>query len=158
MLDRKKATVKELQSLAGLLNFLNRAIVPGRAFTRRMYAKCSSSNNGLQTVLKLHHHIRLDREFKEDCRVWCKFLEQNHTVTCRPFLDLHGLEFADSLDFHTDAVKGKLLGFGAVYEDRWIFGQWEPGYIEKFDPSIEYLELFGVCAGVFTWSKYLRNR
>ena len=34
----RKATVKQLQSLAGLLNFLNRAITPGRAFTRRMYA------------------------------------------------------------------------------------------------------------------------
>ena len=41
ILSKKKATVKELQSMTGLLNFLNRAIVPGRAFTRRMYAKFS---------------------------------------------------------------------------------------------------------------------
>ena len=37
--DKKKATVKELERLSGLLNFLNKAIVPGRIFTRRMYAK-----------------------------------------------------------------------------------------------------------------------
>ena len=36
LLDKKKATVKEIESLAGLLNFLGRAIFPGRAFTRRM--------------------------------------------------------------------------------------------------------------------------
>ena len=32
-LDRKKATVKELQQLCGYLNFLNKAIYLGRAFT-----------------------------------------------------------------------------------------------------------------------------
>ena len=39
VLGRKKATIKELQQLAGLLNCLNQAIFPGRAFTRRMYFK-----------------------------------------------------------------------------------------------------------------------
>ena len=38
-IQKRKAKVKEMQKLAGFLNFLNRAIVPGRAFTRRMYAK-----------------------------------------------------------------------------------------------------------------------
>ena len=31
--DRRKATVKEMQRLAGYLNFLTRAIFPGRTFT-----------------------------------------------------------------------------------------------------------------------------
>ena len=33
----KKVTLKELQQLCGFLNFLGKAIVPGRAFTRRLY-------------------------------------------------------------------------------------------------------------------------
>ena len=33
VLGKKKATIKELQQLTGLLNFLNKAIVLGRAFT-----------------------------------------------------------------------------------------------------------------------------
>ena len=41
LLNKKKAQVKDLQSLCGFLNFLNRAVIPGRAFTRRMYAKFS---------------------------------------------------------------------------------------------------------------------
>ena len=32
-LSKKKATIKEIQMLTGILNFLNRAIVPGRVFT-----------------------------------------------------------------------------------------------------------------------------
>ena len=37
IINKKKATIKEIQCLTGLLNFLNKAIIPGRAFTRRMY-------------------------------------------------------------------------------------------------------------------------
>ena len=69
MLAKRSAMVKELQSLTGMLNFLNKAIVPGRAFTRRMYAKFSGATNG---KLK-HHHICLDSEFKGDCQVWLDF-------------------------------------------------------------------------------------
>ena len=36
---KKKATVKDLQSLCGILNFLGRVVFPGRTFTRRMYSK-----------------------------------------------------------------------------------------------------------------------
>ena len=66
LLDRKKCKVKELEQFTGLLNFIAKAIVPGRAFTRRMYAKFT----GLQKVgLKSHHHIRLDKEFQSDCEM-----------------------------------------------------------------------------------------
>ena len=42
MIHKKKAIVRDLQSLCGYLNFLNKAIFPGRVFTRRMYAKFSN--------------------------------------------------------------------------------------------------------------------
>ena len=139
-----------------------------------MYAKFSSimtpqlmeTNEGtvanewtaMHHKLKQYHHVRLDREFKEDCHVWCQFLSTSSGIGCCPFLDLHALESADTLDFYSDAAKGVNLGFGAVFEHRWLFGQWEPGFITTCDPSIEYLELFGVCAAIFAWSSHLQNR
>ena len=39
MLSKSQATIKALQALCGYLNFLGRAIYPGRVFTRWMYAK-----------------------------------------------------------------------------------------------------------------------
>ena len=62
---KRKVTVRRLQRLAGVLNFLSRAIYTGRAFTRRIYVKCTGNKN-----LKPHHHIWLDQEFKSDCSVW----------------------------------------------------------------------------------------
>ena len=43
------------------------------------------------------------------------------------------------------------------FDGQWILGQWEHGYIKKADPSIEYLELFALCAGIFTWADQLQN-
>ena len=45
----KKATLNEFQKLCGVLNFLCRCVVPGRAFLRRLYIKNAN--------IKPHHHI-----------------------------------------------------------------------------------------------------
>ena len=45
LLMKSKATVKEIQCLTGLLNFLTKAIIPGRAFTRRLYSKIGRTSN-----------------------------------------------------------------------------------------------------------------
>ena len=42
-INRRKATVRELQSLAGLLNFLCKAVHPGRVFTRRIHPRANLS-------------------------------------------------------------------------------------------------------------------
>ena len=66
--DHRKMTVKQIQCLTGLLNFLNKAIIPGRVFTRRMYAKAHTTNS-MGQELKHYHHVTLDSEFKDDCRM-----------------------------------------------------------------------------------------
>ena len=87
-LDSKKATVRELQQLAGTLNFLCKAVHPGRVFVRRMYSKFSFPTevtpNKKNSKLKPFHHVRLDREFHNDCRVWVLFLEDLEAVN-RPY-------------------------------------------------------------------------
>ena len=74
--DSRKATIKQIQVLTGSLNFLTHAIVPGRVFTRGMYTKlCHTDSRG--RALKDHHHVKIDKEFEEDCKVWTMFLEQD---------------------------------------------------------------------------------
>ena len=43
-LHDRKVTIKFIQKLTGTLNFLNQSIVPGKAFTRGMYAKLKTKN------------------------------------------------------------------------------------------------------------------
>ena len=155
MIDRKKATVKQLQTLTGYLNFLTRSIFAGRTFTRRMYSKFTNLNK----KLKPHHHIKLDAEFKLNCTIWQTFLTHYQELAlCRPMVDVNKLITSDELAFYSDASANERLGMGAVYGSRWMFVQWEPGYIKCFRPSIEYLELYAVVAAVLTWGQFLQNR
>ena len=158
-MDRKRATVHELQALCGYLNFLNRAIFAGRAFTRRMYAKYAVIvRNGQDAKLKKHHHVRLDKEFKFDCAVWKKFLTcPDAIVLNRPMIDRHAFKTAKEIRFYSDASAGENRGFGCILGKNWLFSQWEPGYICMYKPSINYLELYALCAGILTWEEQLKN-
>ena len=135
-LDKKKATVRELQQLCGYLNFLCRAIIPGRTFTRRMYAKFSPMINNHPgsskeaKIIKPHHHVWLDKEFKYDCMVWWEFLhDKDYLVVHRPMIDLSGDISAQDVGFYSDTSGKETCGFGCVMGDSWLGGIWEPNYI-----------------------------
>ena len=126
ILSKRKAKVKDLEQLAEYLNFLNKAIVPGHVFTRRMYAKFSY----VKTNLKQYHHIILDKEFKEDCRIWKQFLDKNDSQSIsRPFIDLDLSFNVTQLRFYTDVSANRSLGFGCLFNEEWCFKQWEPGFM-----------------------------
>ena len=126
-----------------------------------MYTKYSDVLNNKSTIgrkLKGHYHVCIDQEFKFDCKVWKNFLEmEGAEVVNHPMVDLSVSIQADEIFFFSDASTNKNLGFGCVYHDQWIFQRWEPGFIKSKKPSIEYLELFRLCAGILTWQDQLKN-
>ena len=65
---------------------------------------------------------------------------------------------ASEISLFSDASKNETLGFGATCNSSWMAEMWPVGYIEEFDPSIEYLELFGVLAAVIQWIHHFRNK
>ena len=166
LLSKKKATVKDLQKLCGLLNFIGRVVFPGRTFTRRMYSKYSkvvntgnNSNNNLPVnanyfKLKQHHHVRLDQEFKIDCRIWLEFLSgELQNVVCRPMVDVLGPVHSskDIRLFSDTSVSEQWGGFGAVLNMKWERGDWDLDFLHNCSPNIEYLELFALSVGILTW-------
>ena len=159
--NSKKATVRQLQQLCGYLNFLSRAIVPGRTFTRRMYAKYNAviNVNGApqdanQYKMKQHYHVRLDREFKVDCKIWLQLLtdEAQHVVN-RPMMDIFSVpEDLEDIGFFSDvSASEKDGGFGAILQNQWLQGSWDTQFLIDCKPNIAYLELFAPCAGILTW-------
>ena len=163
--QRKKATVKELQRLAGTLNFLTKAIHPGHPFLRRMYSKFAFDCKGrienkhirrINEKLKHYHYVRLDREFKLDCVAWKAFLE-NIDIICRPLVDYSKNAGAETVPIYSDASANHKLGFAAVFLPFWTFGVWEVGWIRKNKPSITFLELYALLVGIMTWQGKLRN-
>ena len=154
--ESKKTTLQELQKLCGFLNHLCKAIVPGRAFTRRLYAYTAGSH------LLPHHHISVNREMRLDLETWKKFLNTPN-VYARPFVNFPEEWTAEKLFWYTDALKNPILGFGGIFEQNWFRKRWfeddlQGNFIIDLDPSIEFLELFVVAVSVRLWIYKVRNR
>ena len=109
-LKHKKVTIHTVQQLCGYLNFLCKAIVPGRSFTTRLYAPLKiKDKNG--ELLKQHHHVKITTEMKLDLALWRTFLESPDAYS-RPFIDMTGKLNAKELSWYTDSAKNGKLGFG----------------------------------------------
>ena len=66
VLCKRKISLVEVQSLVGSLNFVCRAISPGRAFLRRLIALS-------QGLLKPHHRVRISTGARLDLLMWLEF-------------------------------------------------------------------------------------
>lgn len=148
----KKVTARTIQSLAGLLNFLCKAIVPGRTFVRRMY----DSISGLQQ----HHHLRVSSLMRDDCVMWIQFLN-SPSVFARPFMDFESKLKAEDIQLFTDAsraLEGK--GFGCYYGEigQWTYQTWEAQFVEECDPSIQFLELYALVVAIKLCGHHFKNR
>ena len=150
-----KITLKQLQKLCRFLNFLCRAIIPGRAFTRHLYAYTATT----QKKLKPHHHIRVNAEMRLDMIMWKSLLE-HPSVFCQPFIDFMKDIQAPMIQMYSDASQSHLLGFGAICQTDWMYGlwQWDTKLMSEHEPSIAFLELYAVTAGILQWIHQFQNR
>ena len=139
IVSKRTAKVVDLQRLTGTLNFLNRAIVPGRVFTRQLYALTTSTKR----KLKPFHHVNLNREFKFDCEVWKTFLLNDSRGICRPFVDIDESVWADKLKFWTDASRAYDKGFWLCVWKR--MGFWTVGTRLHTVLSAKYRVLGVIC-------------
>lgn len=65
-LTRETVTLKEIQSLTGMLNFACSGVVPGRVFLRRL----------IDLTVGIHspyHYVRINREVKADLKLCSLF-------------------------------------------------------------------------------------
>ena len=139
---KKKATLKEIQSLVGLLNFACRVITPGRVFLRRLI----NLTVGLENP---SHHIRITSEARADISAWLEFLTAHNGVT---MLVERIWVSSDKINLYTDAAGSD--GYAAVLGSRWLHGQWFGDWLQL---NITILELFPIVAALITWSDLLRN-
>ena len=147
---KKKVSLGEIQQLCGLLNFFGRCIVPGRAFTRRLY----SIGQGLT---KKHHHTSLTKENCNDLKVWRTFLEHPLAFS-RPFADFDVSFKAQEIMMYTDASRNCRLGCGGFSKTSWFMIQWNRSFILENNPSITYLELYAVTVAVVNWIHRYQNK
>ena len=128
-INRSKITLRELQSLIGVLNFACQVIITGRAFCRRLIdATCN--------VHKPHHKIRASKGMKNDLKVWLNFLSNYNGTTV--ILDQFWSSNSD-LELLTDSAGGKGLGFEIYFEGKWSQACWPASWQ---DSDIFFLILY----------------
>ena len=142
-IKRAKVTLRELQSLVGVLNFACTVIVPGRAFLRRLIDLTIG-------ISKSHHHIRLTYEVKQDIAVWLEFFTFFNGRSF--FLDEDFLS-GDHLHLYTDASGS--IGYGAVYGKEWFCGPWPAAWLRY---NISALELYPIVVAVVVWGDKWANK
>lgn len=142
-LKRKKASLKEVQSLIGLLNFACSVIKPGRAFLRRLIDLTVG-------VKSPHHLIRLNKEVKEDLKVWLSFLAE---FNGRSFFIDDAWHSSCKLSLYTDASGA--IGFGAVFGSRWCYGRWPQAWAYC---NIAILEFYPIVLSLYLWGHEMSNQ
>ena len=107
--------------------------------------------------LKKHHHIQLSLENRADLEMWKYFLH-HPSAYCRNFMDFNKTWSVTDILFFTDASRNENLGYGGWFNFYWFAMTWEPRYIQDYKPSIAYLELYALTAGILLWAKHLKNK
>ena len=146
----KKIRQKRLEKLTGFLNFLGKSIVPGRAFTRRLYSH-------INPKLKSHHHIKVTEEMRLDLELWQGFLN-NQDIYCRDFMEFDTNYSAQEISMFSDASANHSLGCGGYSESEYYILQWDEQFMKTANPSINYLELYGVTVAVLLWIHKYKNK
>ena len=145
----KKVTLKQLQSLCGLLAFCTKALPAGTAFSRQLYMATSKAN-------KPFHFIRVTKNMFEDLMIWKYFLEEFNGITYildETWLSNYDLQlFSDSSGLAENGCSGYFMG-------RWFFLQW-PKEWENTDilKDMTYLEIIPIALAIYLWNAELFKR
>lgn len=139
---KKKVTLRDLQSMTGLLNFACTCVVPGRTFIRRLYDLTIG-------VSCPNHFIRLNKQARADLQMWHKFMQQ-FNGRC---MFLHDQWLAsDSLNLYTDSAS--TVGCAGVFGSLWFAERWSDDFKQN---HINLLELFPIVVAVEIWGHLMAN-
>ena len=144
-LDKDYMTLPAIQSLLGSLNFVCRAVVPGRAFLRRLIDLTVG-------VTDKDARIRVGAGERRDINMWISFLRGFNGAAM--FLDSNWISNS-TLELYTDAAQS--IGFGCYFQGHWTQGKWPQDEVAH-QKSIAWLELFPLVVSLGLWGQFMANR
>ena len=143
MLSQKKATLKQIQQLSGLLNFATQVVIPGRPFLRRIHELTIGLTHPFQ-------HVHINSQARLDLLAWLQFLRSFNGKSIwlsSPFISY------PHLDLYTDSSGS--IGYGSLFGSNWFNGEWSQNWQSK---HITILELYPIVASIALWSSRLANK
>ena len=138
---RKRASKKQLQSLAGKLNFCASVVYGGRVFSRRII-------DTINMLKAAHHKIRLSGNIKADISWWQSFMA---TFNGRSML----LDHQPITSVFTDSCD---MAAGGIYNGDWFYLNWELDWPFVANLHINSKEVLAVFLSVCRWAPCWRNK
>ena len=138
---RTRASKRQLQQLAGRLNWACKVVYGGRTFLRRII-------DLMNTLPKPGSQCRLTLDFHRDVAWWLEFLDV-FNGKC-DFLDQRPVT-----DLHTDACPEAM---GAFYHGDWMYSNFFVDHYELAGLHINFKEALCVVFSAIRWGHSWRNR
>ena len=138
--SKVRASKRQIQSLAGKLNWACQAIHGGRIFLRRILDAQNKLNRPT-------HKLILDYNFKADILWWLNFMKVFNGKAM--FLD-----YKNEYYVHTDACNE---GAGIAFGMDWAYTNWELDWPEVKHMHINHKETLTVTLAAKRWAPFWRN-
>ena len=137
---RKRATKRELESLAGTLEDAAKIIKPGRTFLRRIY-------DTISTLAKQNHHTHINKALRSDIAWWQTFVRSWNGVSlmstlCTP---------TPNTSMVSDASGS--WGCGAIWKDCWFQLAWNDDNAYQQE-NIATKELLPIVIAAAIWGPH----
>jgi hypothetical protein len=133
--SRKRATCRQLQTLAGKLSWASHVVVGGRIFLQRVL-------DTIRPLRRSSHKAILSHEFHKDIRWWLEYLDY---FNCSYF----HTPVRPRIDVCTDASD---TGGGIVTSSDWYYMNWDIDLPHFKNMHINSLESASVLAALFRWA------
>ncbi len=132
---RSRATLRQLQQLAGKLSWAAHVIHGGRIYLQRVL-------NTLRPLRKPHHKAPLTPEFHSDINWWLTYLDH---FNCKRLLHSH----RDTIIITTDASN---TGGSMICKNDWAYVNWELDLPSWTRAHINTKETLAIVAAVYRWA------
>lgn len=142
-LGKRRATKRQILSLAGLLQHATKVVKPGRSFVSRMYATAAR-------VKELDFYTRLGKEFRSDLAWWHTFLARWNGLSL-----LRSGHSPTPPDYIIQTDASGSWGCGAFLQGSWFQWQWPSDWAPM---SIMAKELVPILLSAVTWGYQLAKR
>ncbi|CAG2193184.1 unnamed protein product [Mytilus edulis] len=139
--QRKHVSKKQLQSLAGKLNWASSVVHGGRVFLRRII-------DGITKLKHDWHKMRLGGDILHDIHWWYNFMS---TFNGKSLL----LNTDPVTSVYTDACK---TGAGGIFGTDWFYVNWKEDFPFAQSLHINEQEAFAVALAAKRWAKCWQNR
>ena len=136
----KRMSLRQLQVLAGKLNWASAVVRGGRSYLRRVL-------DAMRPLRNTHHKALIPPPMKEDLEWWDRFL---HLFNGKSF-------FPTATRWVNIYVDASTKGGGMVWDRDWAYVNWHSDVPEMAEAHINIKEIMAITWAVRRWAPYWAN-